>query len=65
VDAGLRSDNDKTSSDDNDRKGSTGLRFLGMQRFLGRGGHVRVAVLQNKDEGLRRESVSVELVLVV
>jgi hypothetical protein len=65
ADAGLQSVNDETSSNNDDRKGSTGPRFLDMQSFLGRGGHVRVVVLQNKDEGSRCKSVSVELVLVV
>jgi len=68
ADTGLRSDNDDETSnvDDDDREESTRPRFFGMRRFLGRGGHVGVAVPQNEEEGSsRRESVSVELVLIV
>jgi hypothetical protein len=65
ADAGLRPDNDdEPSNDDDDREESTRPRFLGMRRFLGRGGHVGAAVPQNEEEGSRRESVSVELVLI-
>ena len=62
ADADLRSD------DDDDHRGeSTRPRFLGMRSFLGRSGHVGVPVPQNEEEegSSRRESASVELVLIV
>ncbi len=65
ADAGLGSDDETSNVDNDDREESTRPRFLGMRRFLGRGGHVGVAVPQNEEEGSRRESVSVELVLIV
>ena len=66
VDAGLWADNDnKPSNNNSNHKESTRPQFLSMQRFLGRGGHIGMAVPQNKEEGSRHEYVSVELVLIV
>ena len=62
ADADLRSDDG-----DDDREESTRPRFLGMRRFLGRGGHVGVAVPQSEEEegSSGREPASVELVSIV
>ena len=66
ADAGLWENNDNELTNNNSsHKESTRPRFLSMQRFLGRGGPVGVAVPQNEEEGSKRGSVSVEVVLIM